>query len=137
MGRQFVVQLENRPGELAHLAHAFAQRGINILHVACVGAGPLACMFVTTGNDDEARSVLNGLGHAFIEGVPVMVEIPDEPGGLAEVSAKLAAAGVTITGMLPVGRRGSQVEMTFCVDDEVKAREALGLDAMQAVGVSD
>lgn len=137
MGRQFVVQLENRPGELAHLAHAFAARGINIHHVACVGAGPLACMFVTTGNDDEAREVLHGLGHQFIEGQPVMVEIPDEPGGLAEVSAKLAAAGVNITGMLPVGRRAGVVEMTFCVDDEEKAREVLGLDAISMVGVSD
>jgi len=137
MARQFVVQLENHPGELAHLARAFAARGINIHHVACVGSGPLACMFVTTDDDAAARKVLYGLGHEFIEGRAVMVEVPDAPGGLAEVSEKLAAAGVNITGMLPVGRRPGFVEMTFCVDDEEKAREALGLQPGSLVGVSD
>ena len=137
MTRQFVVQLENRPGELAHLAHAFAARGINIHHVACVGAGPLACMFVTTDDDAGARKVLHGLGHEFIEGQPIMVEVPDRPGGLAEVTDKLAAADVNITGMLPVGRRPGVVEMTFCVDDEEKARRALELHAEQLVGVGD
>jgi hypothetical protein len=137
MARQFVVQLENRPGELAHLAHAFAARGINIHHVACVGAGPLACMFVTTDDDEGARKILHGLGHAYIEGQPIMIEVEDRPGGLAEVTDKLAAAGVNITGMLPVGRRPGIVEMTFCVDDEHKAREALGLQTEHLVGVSD
>lgn len=137
MARQFVVQLENRPGELAHLARAFAARGINIQHVACVGAGPLACMFVTTDDDAGARKVLHGLGHDFIEGRPIMIEVEDRPGGLAEVSERLAAAGVNVTGVLPVGRRPGVVEMTFCVDDEEKAREALGLHQESLVGVGD
>lgn len=136
MVRQFVVQLDNRPGELAHLARAFAARGIDIHHVACVGAGPLACMFVTTDDDDRAREVLHGLGHLFIEGTPILVEVEDRPGGLAEVSEKLASAGVNVTGMLPVGRRAGIVQMTFCVDDETKAREALHLDTKEAVGAS-
>lgn len=136
MVRQFVIQLENRPGELAHLARAFAARGINIHHIACVGAGPLACMYVTTDDDDAARDVLHGLGHMYIEGSPVLVEVEDRPGGLAEVTEKLAVAGVNITGMLPVGRRPGVVEMTFCVDDEERAREALGLNATEAVGAS-
>jgi hypothetical protein len=137
MTRQFVVQLENHPGELAHLARAFAARGINMHHVACVGAGPLACMFVTTDDDAGARKVLHGLGHEFIEGQPIMVELEDRPGGLAEVTERLASAGVNVTGMLPVGRRQGIVEMTFCVDDELKAREALGLNSESLVGVSD
>jgi hypothetical protein len=126
MARQFVIQLENRPGELAHVAHAFAARGIDLHNVACVGAGPLACMFVTTSDDDAAREVLHGLGHLYLEGEPIMLEIEDRPGGLAEVTERLAAAGVNVTGMLPVGRRPGFVEMTLCVDDEAAARRALG-----------
>ncbi|MEW6224239.1 MAG: ACT domain-containing protein [Chloroflexota bacterium] len=137
MGKQFVVQLENRPGELAHLAHAFAARGINIQHVACIGAGPLACMFVTTDDDAGARRILHGMGHSFIEGQPVVVEVEDRPGGLAEVAARLGAAGVNITGMLEVGRRPGVVDMTLCVDDEAKARDVLGLTIEQPAGVGD
>lgn len=137
MGRQFVIQLENHPGELAHLARALAARGIDIHHVSCVGAGPLACMFVTTSDDDATREVLHGLGHPYIEGRPVVVEVEDRPGGLAEVTERLAAAGVNICGVLPVGRKAGMVELAFCVDDEARAREILGLTPQQMVGVAD
>ena len=137
MARQFVVQLANHPGELAQLSRTFAQRGVQIHHAACVGTGPLQCMFVTFTDDDAARSVLKGLGHPFIEGEPIMVEIPDEPGALGEVSQKLAEAGVRVTGMIQAGRKPGLIEMAFCVDDEAKAREALGLHAEDCVGCSD
>ena len=98
--------------------------------MACVGTGPLQCMFVTTTDDDAARDVLHGLGHEFIEGEPVMVEIPDRARRPRRRSAeKLAEAGVHGHRRDP-GRRGRAcTESAFCVDDEPKAREALGLHA--------
>jgi len=135
MGRQFVIQLDNRPGELAHLAKALAARGVDIHHISCVGAGPLACAFMTVSDDDATREVLHGLGHAFIEGDAVYADVPDAPGGLAEVADRLGRAGVNIIGTLMVGRRPGIVEMAFTVDDVAKAREALGLDdAVKAAG---
>ena len=136
MARQFVVQLDNHPGELAQLSRSFAQRGVQIHHAACAGTGPLQCMFVTFTDDDAARSVLKGLGHPFIEGEPVMVEIPDEPGSLGVVSQKLADAGVIVTGVIQAGTKPGKLEMAFCVDDERKAREALGLHVEDCVGCS-
>jgi hypothetical protein len=137
MARQFVVQLDNHPGELTHLVKAFEARGVKIHHVACVGTGPLSCMFVTTTDDDAAREVLHGLGHEFIEGEPLMVEVPDRPGGFAEISEKLAAAGVHVTGIVQAGCRPGVNEVAFCVDDEPRARAALGLHPENLVGVSD
>ncbi len=135
MGRQFVIQLDNRPGELAHLAKALAARGIDISHISCVGAGPLACAFMTTSDDASTRAVLRGLGHDFIEGETVYVDVPDEPGGLAGVADALAGAHVNILATLIVGRRPGIVEMAFAVDDRARARAALGLH--EAVGVAD
>jgi hypothetical protein len=125
MGRQFVVQLDNRPGELAHLARALATRGINITHISCAGTGTIACAFMTTTEDDQTRDVLRGLGHDFVEGATVVVDVLDQPGGLAEVAERLAAAGVNIHGTLCIGRRAGVIEMAFAVDDEAKARAAL------------
>ena len=42
MARQFVVQLENRPREFAHLTRAFAAGGIDIRNIASVTADSLA-----------------------------------------------------------------------------------------------
>ncbi len=125
MQRQFVVQLDNRPGELAHLARVLGARGINIVHISCAGTGSIACAFMTTTDDDATRSVLRGLGHDFIEGTNVVVDVEDRPGGLADVAERLARAGVNILGTLIVGRREGVVEMAFAVDDEAKARAAL------------
>ncbi len=125
MGRQFVVQLENRPGELAHLARALGSRGINITHISCAGTGSIACAFMTTEKEDETREVLRGLGHDYLEGTMIVVDVMDQPGGLAEVTEKLAKAGVNILGTLTVGHRAGVMEMAFTVDDEAKARAAL------------
>ncbi len=127
MLRQFVIQLDNRPGELAHLARALGARGIDIRSISCIGEGPIACAFMTSSDDAATRDVLHGLGHLFIEGATVCVDVPDVPGGLAEVTGRVGAAGVNIVGTLIIGRRPGIVEMAFAVDDEERAREALAL----------
>jgi len=132
--RQFVVQLDNRPGELAHLARALGARGINITHISCVGAGPMACAFMTTADDDQTREVLHGLGHDFLEGSTIVVDVLDKPGGLADVAERLAGAGVNIIGTLCVGRREGVLEMAFAVDDVAKARAALVEAELSGVG---
>ncbi len=125
MERQFVVQLPNRPGELAHLAKALAARGIDIVHISCVGTGDVAGAFLTTDDAAATRDVLRGLGYPFVEGEPIVVDVEDRPGGLAEVAGRLGTAGVNILGALTVGRRPGFVEMAFVVDDPAKARSVL------------
>lgn len=125
MERQFVVQLENRPGELAAVARALAARGINIIHISCVGVGSVSSCFLTTDQNEETREALHGLGHAFIEGATCVVDVDDRPGGLASVAEKLAAAHVNILGTLIIGRRPGVVKMAFAVDDCERAKAAL------------
>jgi hypothetical protein len=134
MERQFVVQLDNRPGELAHLARALAVRGVDIVHISCAGTGPIACAFMTTAQADEAREVLRGLGHDFIEGTTLVVDVMDRPGGLADVAERFATAGVNVVATLIVGRREGVVEMAFAVDDAEKARAALINAELAGVG---
>ena len=137
MAPQFVVQLDNRPGELAHLARALAARGIDLRHIGGIGAGDLGCAFVTTSDDDAAREVLHGLGHPCVEGTPVLVEVPDGPDGLSEAAGLLAEAGVNVCGTLIVGHKPGLVEMIFCVDDEARAHAALHQTEADGVGVAD
>jgi hypothetical protein len=127
MARQFVVQLENRPGELAHLTRALAASRIDIRNIASVTAGSLASAFIATSDDDATREVLRGLGHAFIEGDMIVADVADQPGGFADAAEKLAGAGVNILGALVVGRRPGIIEVAFSVDNEAAAKAALGL----------
>ena len=133
MSQPFVIQLDNRPGELAHVARALATRGISIRHLAGSSAGKQLCAMVTTDDEEATRDVLRSMGVPFVEGDALHVEIEDVPGALADLSEKLAVAGVNITGILIAGRRGGMCEIAFTVDHEGKAREVLGLPRIEAV----
>jgi hypothetical protein len=89
---------------------------------------------MTTAEDEETRSVLRGLGHEFIEGATIVVDVMDRPGGLADVAERFAQAGVNILGTLCVGRREGVLEMAFAVDDAEKARAALVEAELAGVG---
>jgi hypothetical protein len=134
MERQFIVQLDNRPGELAHLARALGARGVNISHISCAGTGPLACAFVTISDEGAAREVLHGLGHDFLEGETIVVDVMDKPGGLADAAERLAAAGVNILGTMCVGRREGVMEVAFAVDDGARARAAFSPAELASAG---
>jgi hypothetical protein len=127
MSQPFMIQLENRPGELAHVTRALAMRGINIQTIAGSGAGNKMCAMLTTDDDTMTREVLHSMGIPFVEGDSLFVEVADRPGGIAELTEKLSAAGVNITAILMVGRRASSMQMALKVDDEARAREVLGL----------
>ena len=133
MGQPFVIQLENRPGELAHVTRALAMRGINIQSIAGSGAGTRMCAMLTTDDDEMTRDVLHSMGIPFVEGDTLCVEVEDRPGGIAELTEKLSAASVNITGILVVGRRNSLIQIAFTVDDEARAREVLGLPVLHAL----
>ncbi|MFI5254710.1 MAG: ACT domain-containing protein [Candidatus Limnocylindrales bacterium] len=136
MTREFLVHLDNRPGELSHLSRALAARGVDIRHVSCLGSGTVACACIIPDDDQAMRDVLHGIGSEFIEGDALVVDIEDRPGGLADITERFAAAGVNILGTMCVGQRPGFIQMAFTVDDEPAARRALMSPAPALAGVA-
>jgi hypothetical protein len=127
MGKQFVVHLEDRPGALSRLAHELAVHGVNINHIAGVGAGTDGHVILDVNDDAAATGALEAAGYRFEAGQSLMVVVEDRPGGLADVSERLAAAGVNILSLLVHERRDGRAELSLTVDDVARARAALGL----------
>ncbi len=127
MGQPFVVQLPNRPGELAHLAKGLCARGVNIVQIQGSAAGDLACALIYTDNDEATGEVLRSMGYSFVAGSTLIVEIEDTPCALSEVTGKLARGGVNLKGCCIIGRREGRAEWSLSVDDESKARAILGI----------
>jgi len=134
MAQPFVIQLDNRPGELAHLARALATRGISIRHLAGSSAGKQMAAMLETDDDQVTREVLQSMGMPFVEGDTLVVEVEDRPGALADFSERLGRAGVNITGILVAGCHDGMCEFQFSVDDEQTARDELGLPRVHTVG---
>ena len=125
MPRQFVVQVNNQPGQLALLAEQMAARGVDLRAIGGGGIGNTGHIIMTTADDDAARAVLEAGGYTFIEGESILTEVDDRPGGMARLSRSLADAGVNIYGHLFLGRWGDRAMFAFVVDDPDKARPIL------------
>jgi hypothetical protein len=125
MPKQFVVQVTNKPGQLADLAEQMAARGVDLRAIGGGGLGETGHMIMTTADDDTARSVLEDGGWTFIEGESLLAEVDDRPGGMAKIARELSDAGVNVLGHLFLGRWSDRATFAFVVDDPDKARPIL------------
>jgi len=122
----FVVELENRPGELARLAEAIGQRGINITAIGAVTSGTAGGIGLLTNDESGTREALKAAGITVTEIGLVSVSLEHRAGTLAEVARKLADAGVNVDLLLPTGMSGSNVTIALGVDDVEAAQRVVG-----------
>jgi hypothetical protein len=122
----FVVELENRPGELARLAEAIGQRGINITAIGAVTSGTAGGIGLLTNDESGTREALKAAGITVKEVGLVSVSLEHRAGTLAEVARKLADAGVNVDLLLPTGMSGSNVTIALGVDDVEAAQRVVG-----------
>ncbi|HEY9377795.1 MAG TPA: hypothetical protein VIQ02_11955, partial [Jiangellaceae bacterium] len=83
----FVVEFENRPGELARVCEAMAARGINIVVCATTRGGAGTVAFIA---DDEAaaRTALEDAKIPYTERDALTVRMNNVPGAGAAVFRK-------------------------------------------------
>ncbi len=125
MPKLFTVRLKNEPGALARLAAKLGEHGIDIRSVAAAAVGSSGCAVLSTSNDSAAREVLRKARYTFTEGEVLNVALEDRPGGLAQLTGRLAAAGVNISGVITLGRHQGKAQLAISVDAVEVARRVL------------
>lgn len=75
----FTVQLDDRPGSLARVAQALADRGVNITGIVGVAEDTDGALMLTTSDPVATREAFTGLGVTFEEHDPT----GSEPTGLS------------------------------------------------------
>jgi hypothetical protein len=92
-----VIDLENTPGALARVAAAISDAGVNISAATCVGTGERAELHILVPHAEAAKHAL-AISHVAVtrEREVVAVEVEDEPGVLADLTRKIARAGVDL-----------------------------------------
>ena len=121
----FIVDLKNRPGELARITEAIAPKGINITGFSGATCGDSGTVVLTTGDEAATRRTLTDAKFTFKETELVVTAIPDQPGSLAKIARKLADAGVNIEAAVPIGMAGTNVHVAFATSDPAKAKSAV------------
>ena len=129
MSTQFVVLLENKPGALAELTAVLGAEGINISAILLEGSVDFGYVRLHLSPVRKAEKTIRDAGYQYKVGETINLELPNEPGQLADVTKKLAKAKVNIEMLFGTTAAGSeQPELILMVDDTPKARKALGLD---------
>lgn len=124
--KEFRISLPNQPGQLARVAEALGQRGVNILTVAAIGAANPVVALVTE-QEEPTRTVLQDLGVSFQEAEPLTVKVADRPGELGQVAKKLGDAQVNIDSVYVLSKAGGEAELALIVDDPGRAKQLLGV----------
>jgi hypothetical protein len=122
MAVDLVIDIENTPGALAEVATAISDAGVNIAGATCVGPGDRAELHILVPHAEAARHVL-AISHVAVtrEREVVVVDVEDRPGVLADLTRKVARAGVN----LDLVYVATQNRIVFGADDLPALKAAL------------
>jgi hypothetical protein len=97
MAFDLVIDIENTPGALAEVAAAISDAGVNIAAATCLGAGDRAELHILVKHAEAARHSL-AISHLSVsrEREVVVIDVEDRPGALADVTRRIAGAGVNL-----------------------------------------
>ena len=97
MAFDLVIDIENNPGALARVAAAISDAGVNIAAATGVGTGPRAELHILVPHPEAAKHALAISQLAVTrEREVVVVDVEDRPGVLADLTRKIARAGVDL-----------------------------------------
>jgi hypothetical protein len=124
MSYDLVIDVENSPGALARIAGAISDAGVNIAAVTCLAAGDRAELHILVKHAEAARHAL-AISHVAVshEREVVVVEVEDRAGVLADLTRKIASAGINLE-LVYVATRNRVV---FGAADLGALRAALGV----------
>ena len=128
MAVDLVIDIENPPGALARAAAAISDAGVNIAAATCIGTGRQAELHILVPHAEAARHSL-AISHLAItrEREVVVVDVEDRPGVLADLTRRIARAGVD----LELVYVATQNRVVFGARDLAALRAALDVSEIQ------
>jgi hypothetical protein len=121
-----VIDIDNTPGALAEVTAAISDAGVNIAAATCVGTGKTAELHILVPHAEAAKHAL-AISHLAVsrEREVAVVEVEDRPGVLADLTRKIAEAGVNLDLVFVATRN----RVVFGAADLTALRAALGQTA--------
>ncbi|HHW15303.1 MAG TPA: ACT domain-containing protein [Firmicutes bacterium] len=130
--RQISVFLENKAGRLAKVTRLLGERGINIRALSLADTTDFGILRMIVNDPERAERLLKEEGFAVTTTGVLAVEVPDRPGGLADVLAVLERAGLNIEYLYAFVEKASADALVLIrVEQLAKAAEVL-----RAAGIS-
>jgi hypothetical protein len=92
-----VIEIKNEPGALARVAAAVSDAGVNLAAATCLGSDDDVELHILVPHPEAAKHAL-ALSHLAVsrEREVVVVDVEDRPGVLADLTRKVARAGIDL-----------------------------------------
>lgn len=92
-----MIEIDNSPGALAEVTAAISDAGVNIAAATCIGPAERAELHILVPHPEAARHAL-AISHLGItrEREVVVVDVEDRPGVLADLTRRIARAGINL-----------------------------------------
>lgn len=133
--KELNFQLENKPGTLAKLCSALANRKVNIVAFQASTAERRSQVHLVVDNLAAAKTVLDAEGLTHTENDVAKVALPNRPGELARVAGWLGEANININYAYGGIEPGTNTPLLFFGVNEVgRAAQLLDKTASAAVG---
>jgi hypothetical protein len=123
--RQISVFLENRPGRLAALCRSLADAGVNLNTLMLSETGEFGLMRFIANDPDKAKAVAEKAGYAVTSSEVLAIQVPDKPGGLADILALLEPQKISVEYMYAFVCRQGRAIMIIRFDDLDRAIDVL------------
>jgi len=123
---QISVFLENKPGALAEVTRILGEAGVNIRALSLADTKDFGILRLIVNDNEKAREVLGRKGLTVRKTEVVAVEVPDRPGGLAEILKVLSEASINVEYLYAfVQQSGENAIIIFRFDEIDRAIAAL------------
>ena len=92
-----VIEIKHEPGALAQVAKAVSDAGVNLAAATCLGAADDVELHILVPHPEAVKHAL-AISHLAVsrEQEVVVVDVEDRPGVLADLTRKVAQAGIDL-----------------------------------------
>lgn len=124
--KQISVFIENKKGRLAALTKVLGDSGVDLIALSIADTTNFGILRCIVSDPEKALKVLSDAGFTANTTEVLAVEVPDRPGGLAEVLNYLNDGNIAVEYLYSFVRTASESALIlFRVDDVQRAVEVL------------
>jgi hypothetical protein len=124
--QQISVFVQNKPGHLRAPCEVLAEAGINIIALSLADTQQFGILRLIVPDWRQAKEVLEEAGFVVNVAEVLAIEVPDHPGGLADVLQVIEHSGISVEYMYAFSeRRNDKALLVFRFADADAAVAAL------------
>jgi hypothetical protein len=122
MVKQLSVFVENKPGRIYKITHTLSENKIDLVMLSIADTQDFGILRLITNDIQKSFDVLKEAGYTVSITELIGVEVPDSPGGLAQVLAVFEREGISIEYLYSFARTSDKTAIIlFRVEDSMSA----------------